>query len=515
MKQECKILILDDDKLVTSSLKSLLNLEGFNDAVIFNSPVNALEYLKNNLRNVIISDFMMEEMNGLEFLSEAKKIYPNASMILLTGYADKENAIKAINDVGLYKYIEKPWDNDELIINIKNAYERANLIERLEKSNKKLRDYSNHLEDMVREKTADILEMNERLSAVINNCADSIIVSDKTGALTEINPAAETLFGMSEDILKTKNIRELFLSQEINWNELLNGTEEKLIREIEAINVVNGKKIPVEINSAFIPAKYETESAHYVFVIRNISFQKEMDRLREDFIATLTHDLRTPSLASIQTLEYFLNGKLGNLSEKQTMLLTTMKKSHEDMLGLVNTLLEVYKYESGRLKLVKTYFKFEPLIEECINQVKTLAESKNQHIEKIFVNLDKSDVIADRNEIRRVIINLLGNAVKYTQENGNIEIKAEIEGKDVRFSVKDNGEGIYKKDIPLLFKRFSQGTQAKRSISTGLGLYLSKQIIDAHKGKIWLESDKNKGSEFFFLLPDSAVVKDEDKVWTV
>ncbi len=515
MQSECKILILDDDKLVTSSLKSLLSLEGFSDAAFFNVPSDAVRYLKNNPRDVIISDFMMEEMNGLEFLSQAKAIYPNASMILLTGYADKENAIKAINEVGLYKYIEKPWDNDELIINIKNAYERAHLIEQLEITNKKLKDYSCHLEDLVKEKTADIIEMNERLSAVINNCADAIIVSDNTGHLTEINPAAETLFGMSEDILKTKNICELFETNEINWNEVLTGREEKLLREIDAVNTVNGTKIPVEISCAFIPAKSEKDINHYVYVIRNINFQKEMERLREDFIATLTHDLRTPSLASIQTLEYFLNGKLGSLNEKQSMLLATMKKSHEDMLGLVNTLLEVYKYESGHLKLIKTPFNFEQLLEECINQVKPLAEAKNQHIEKIFTNLDSADIVADRNEIRRVIINLLGNAVKYTPSGGQIEIRAEIDDKDLRFAVKDNGEGIFKKDIPLLFKRFSQGTQAKRSISTGLGLYLSKQIIDAHGGKIWLESDKNKGSEFFFLLPDSALIKGEENVWTV
>ena len=131
------------------------------------------------------------------------------------------------------------------------------------------------------------------------------------------------------------------------------------------------------------------------------------------------------------------------------------------------------------------------------------------------MNLDSNNVLADRNELRRVIINLLGNAIKYTQEDGEIEIKAEIDGTDVRVSVKDNGEGIYKQDIPKLFKRFSQGTQEKRSISTGLGLYLSKQIIDAHGGKIWLESDKGKGSEFFFVLLDSAIAKEKDELWTV
>ena len=509
-----KILILDDDKLVTSSLKTLLMMEGFIDVVLYNSPKEAVEYLKKNPRDVIISDFMMPEMNGLEFLSEAKKLYPNASMILLTGYADKENAIRAINEVGLYKYIEKPWDNDELIINIKNAYERAHLVEELEKTNKELQKYSKHLEGLVREKTADIMEMNDRLSAVINNCADGIIIFDKNGKVIESNPACETFWGLSTGILNSKTVNELFESDEYNWKEVFDNQEEQLLREVDIVNYVNGNRIPVEISCAYIPPKEDNAEGNYVFVVRNVSFQKEMDRLREDFIATLTHDLRTPALASIQILEYFLNGKLGSLSEKQSEILSTMKKSQEDMLGLVNALLDVYKYESGRLKLVKTPFDLKKLTDECIEQVLPLAEQKKQTIEKIYKNTDAAPIVADRNEIRRVMVNLIGNAVKYTQEGGLIEVRAEIDGNDVRFSVKDNGEGIYKKDIPKLFKRFSQGTQEKRSISTGLGLYLSKQIIDAHGGKIWLESDKGKGSEFFFLLLDSVMIKDKDEIWT-
>ena len=252
MNQACKVLILDDDILVTSSLKSLLTLEGFDNAVFFNSPLNAVEYLKDNPCDVIISDFMMEEMNGLKFLSKAKELYPNASMILLTGYADKENAIKAINEVGLYKYIEKPWNNDELVISIKNAYERADLINRLESTNKRLKEYSLHLEDIVKTKTSDITKMNEYLSRIINNCADSIIVIDKTGLLTEVNPAAETLFGMSKEILKTKNIRNLFETKDNDWDNVLNSKNETILREIYALNAVEAKMIPVEISIAYI-----------------------------------------------------------------------------------------------------------------------------------------------------------------------------------------------------------------------------------------------------------------------
>ena len=119
------------------------------------------------------------------------------------------------------------------------------------------------------------------------------------------------------------------------------------------------------------------------------------------------------------------------------------------------------------------------------------------------------EILADRNEIRRVMMNLIGNAVNYTAENGKISVKTSLNGKDFMFSVKDNGIGIARADINKMFRRFSQGTQNRRSVSTGLGLYLSKQIIEAHGGKIWLESVQNKGSEFFFLLLNSAEIKNK------
>ena len=141
MYKSKKILILDDEKIVTSTLKTLLSLEGFTDAHFFNVPTEAVEFLKDNQPDVIISDFVMPEMNGLEFLKIAKEMYPDTCMILLTGYADKENAVRAINEVGLYKYIEKPWDNDDLIINIRNGIERSNLIESLKEKIKEHKIY--------------------------------------------------------------------------------------------------------------------------------------------------------------------------------------------------------------------------------------------------------------------------------------------------------------------------------------------------------------------------------------
>ena len=119
------------------------------------------------------------------------------------------------------------------------------------------------------------------------------------------------------------------------------------------------------------------------------------------------------------------------------------------------------------------------------------------------------EIFADRSELRRVICNLCGNAINYTQPEGKVVITLKNEEQDLIFSVADNGCGIPPEDIPNMFQRFSQGTSKKRSTGTGLGLYLSRQIIEAHGGKIWVESKLNKGSEFTFLLTD--VVKDKEE----
>lgn len=515
-----KIVAVDDEKMVTSAFKALFKIEGYSDTHLFNDPKEALEFLRDNKPDLIISDFVMPGMNGLEFLKEAKKLYPEVSMILLTGYADKENAIKAINETGLYKYIEKPWDNDDLMMNIKNGIERSHLLENLrnkiselEDAKKQLQNYSENLEQLVAERTAELLQANKKLSGIINYCADGIIITDGIGNIEEVNPACENMVGLSKDSLcKMKfqeiaysNVKEINSSKNNQSGEIFGLGEEQseiLLRDYYIVNTLSGIHTPVEINFAVISNDDSNKADKFVGVIRNVSEQKETERLRDDFIATLTHDMRTPLLAAIQTLRFFLEGAVGELNEKQHVLLSTMLQSNEDLLGLVNALLEVYRFESGKLELCKTAFPVKDLIEQCYNELSPLAQKKNLTFEINYEMDDNLYIMADRGEIKRVITNLCGNALNYTNKDGEIKVLAKAQNGDFIFSVTDNGNGIPQKDIPHLFKRFSQGTTAKRSTGTGLGLYLSRQIIEAHNGKIWVDSKMNKGSEFSFLLTD-------------
>ena len=509
-----KIVVVDDEKIVTSAFNTLLKVEGFSDAHFFNNPKEAIEFLKENQPDLVISDFLMPEMNGLEFLTEVKILYPEVSRILLTGYADKENAIRAINEVGLYRYIEKPWNNDDLIINIKNGIERSYLlsqlrqkISELEVAKKELEKYSHNLEQLVEERTADLRQSNAKLEGVVNYCADGIVILNEDGIIEQVNPACENLVGLvNEKIVKASIDDFLFSKKTFISKELHNVEENELfLRDFYIKNPLSNNITPVEISFARINP--DDDFKRFVGVIRDVTEQKKADRLRDDFIATLTHDLRTPLLAAIQTLKFFLDGAVGELDDRQKLLLSTMQKSNEDLLGLVNALLEVYKYDAEKLILNKSEFDIYELAEQVYNELKPLSDTKNIDFAidcadtKILINADKS-------ELRRVICNLCGNAINYTPEGGKVVITIKQEALDLIFSVSDTGCGIPTEDIPNMFQRFSQGTSKKRSAGTGLGLYLSRQIIESHGGKIWLESKVDKGSEFSFILTDTIVVNE-------
>ena len=279
-----KIVVVDDEKIVTSAFKTLLKVEGYSDAAFFNNPKEAVDYLKSEKPDLVISDFMMPEMNGLEFLTAAKKLHPEVSMILLTGYADKENAIRAINEVGLYKYIEKPWDNDDLLMNIKNGIERSHLIsdlrrtiEELEEAKSKLQAYSENLEILVAERTKELSEANAKLSGIVNYCADGIIIIDKNGCIIQVNPACENIIGMSQKSLLKMKFQEIAYSHKPEMNSSVNNPEggifglnadksEVILRDYFIVNKLSKEHIPVEISFAAISCEEDApERFHSVY----------------------------------------------------------------------------------------------------------------------------------------------------------------------------------------------------------------------------------------------------------
>jgi DNA-binding NtrC family response regulator len=142
------IVIVDDEDMVLTSLKSFLSLETEYTVKSFLNPKEALQFIEKNDVDLVLSDYLMPEMDGITFLGEVRKVHPNVPRVILTGYADKENAIKAINEVGLFQYIEKPWDNDDLLIILRNGIERKQLMKKLEQKIGEINDAYGDLQDM-------------------------------------------------------------------------------------------------------------------------------------------------------------------------------------------------------------------------------------------------------------------------------------------------------------------------------------------------------------------------------
>ncbi len=490
-----KILVLDDEAMVVKTLKTLLKLEGYNNVFDFTNAKEALLWLSSNTPSVIISDFIMPEMNGIEFLIKAKELHPDTTQILLTGYADKENAIRAINEVGIFKYIEKPWNNDDLVLNIKNGIERTNLKIQLKNKINELENLNKNLENLVNQKTKELKTTNEKLENIIKNLSEGLLVLNSNNLVEQANNAAF-------EILKTKNLIdknffELVINEK-NQNTSLNLNETLYLKDFSVVDYSKNITVPVEISLSKIDMEGQAKT---LVLIRDVTSQKENERLKDDFIATLTHDLRTPVLASLNGLDFALKGTFGELNEQLKELFSTMKRSTEDMLGLVNVLLEVYRYESGKMHLVKTDFNIKELISDCIVELKPLCVKNNIVFD--ILKVDDVEIYADRSEIKRVLFNILGNAIKHSFDMGEIIVKTEINDKDIKVSVQDFGEGLSKEDLEGLFKKFQRGTSKKRLPSTGLGLYLSRQIVETHGGTIEATGEINKGAKFTFTLKNA------------
>ncbi|MCD8488400.1 MAG: hybrid sensor histidine kinase/response regulator [Desertifilum sp.] len=229
-------------------------------------------------------------------------------------------------------------------------------------------------------------------------------------------------------------------------------------------------------------------------------------RQREDFVSRLTHDLRTPLVAADRMLNLFQQGAFGELNPGVVEVVTTMISSNQNLLKMVNQLLEVYRYEAGRKNLAFSPLDLPELLQEICQELKPLALEKQLEL-KLQINSDvenmKGKVLGDRIELRRVLTNLIGNAIKFT-DTGFVAINLKrIESPSssdrVAIEIQDTGSGISPQEQATLFERFRTGSHKRAG--SGLGLYLSRQITEAHNGTLNLSSQVGKGSVFTVKLP--------------
>jgi signal transduction histidine kinase len=239
-----------------------------------------------------------------------------------------------------------------------------------------------------------------------------------------------------------------------------------------------------------------------VTVIQDISHLKELDKMKSEFIAMVTHELRAPIAAVEQQLSVILNKMAGDVTEKQEQLLHRAKERTKGLLDLIRDLLDLSKIEAGKMVQYK-----EPLyLQEVIQRVVELmrAQAENKKIDLQFSPPSKISLIhADRNSMEGIFTNLISNAIKYTPEGGAVFVQLGEEGGFVKASVSDTGIGIKREDLSRIFDKFYRvkSSETRQIVGTGLGLSIVKSIVDAHLGSISVESEEGGGTTFTILLP--------------
>lgn len=233
---------------------------------------------------------------------------------------------------------------------------------------------------------------------------------------------------------------------------------------------------------------------------------KELDKLKDEFVSLASHELRTPMTVIKSYIWMLLEGRVGNLSEKQKSYLGKTYISTNRLINMVNDMLNISRIESGRLTIEPKALLLPSLIQEVIGEMRTRAEEQKILLTFAPPQNQVADVFADADKIKQVLINLIGNSLKFTPEGGKILIICEQKDGYVAVHVVDSGKGIKREDMDKLFKKFNMlgGNYLTKQTGqgTGLGLYLSKSLIELHKGRIWVASEgEGKGSTFSFALP--------------
>ena len=234
----------------------------------------------------------------------------------------------------------------------------------------------------------------------------------------------------------------------------------------------------------------------------------KIDRLRGEFISLVSHELRTPLNAIIGFSEILLDSLVGELTVKQKECIGDILGSGLHLLQIVNDILDLSKIEAGYIEIEKEKFNIQDEIKAAVRTITPLADKKNQQI-KIENDSAADFMVSDKGKLGQILLNLLSNASKFSDENKSIELRVRREGNTVEFSVKDNGIGIEEKDLNKLFKPFVQvdSSHSRNFEGTGLGLVICRKLVEVLGGNIWLESKAGSGTTFFFTLEDSSIAE--------
>jgi len=347
----------------------------------------------------------------------------------------------------------------------------------------------------------EALRMNaQRIRTLVNVLPLGLIITDQSGLIEAANPAALSLFGCHYQDLNNRNLSTFFSAQGLPLQFSLQGINWDKAKTQEALAVKpDGTHFPAEIAISLFST---TDAQKLMVLIEDVTARHEIERMKEEFLSMVSHDLRAP-LTSIQIfLDMMASGSYQNNQEKAVQMAGQVQASAKRLINMVNSLLDMHMIDSGRLSMFIDIVDSSDMVNEAMQSVISLAELNQV---PLLSHLPQNSVYvkADKDYVVQVLVNLISNAIKFSPKQHPVVISLEVGASLATFKVVDQGPGINEEFRKRMFNRFEQARISDRRVKggSGLGLAIAKAIVEQHGGTIGVDSQEGKGSTFWFTLP--------------
>lgn len=354
-------------------------------------------------------------------------------------------------------------------------------------------------------KVAEIGDAKAKDDAIINSIGDGVIITDSTGHILLINSIAARLLGLEQATGQSMDSRNLYddagevipIDQRPMRQALATG------QKVNSVVLASGKgetKVALSITAS--PVVQNERTIGSIQIVRDVTKEKEVDRMKTEFISIASHQLRTPLSAIKWFAEMLLHGDAGKMADEQGEYVKNISASTDRMIEMVNSLLNISRLESGRILVEPVPTDLKELVEGIIDDLKAKIEKREQRF-TVTVDDHIPQIKLDQRLIRQVYVNVISNALKYTPKGGSVTVTITQKNNEIVSQVSDTGYGIPKAEQVKVFNKFFRGSNIVQieTDGTGLGMYLTKSIIQSCNGRIWFESAEGKGTTFWFTIP--------------
>jgi len=365
------------------------------------------------------------------------------------------------------------------------------------------------LEQRVIERSTELAEVTQRTDLMVDSVQDGVYGVDSQGRVTFLNPAGARLLGARRAALLGRSAHETFHSHPLAdcYLRTIQRNALAITGIDDAYRSADGRLVPVEVSAS--PMSEGTGVRGVVVVFRDVTRRREVDRMKNEFVSLVSHELKTPLTAIRGSLGLLAGGALGELAPPATRMVEIALESSERLTRLINEILDMERIESGSMPMQIRSHDVVSLMAAAHDQVRVLAGGAGIDVD---VDVASGRVVADADRVVQTLINLVGNAIKFSPPGSTVTLSAVPDGNVILFSVRDQGRGVPENRLEVIFERFEQvdSSDAREKGGTGLGLSISRSIVERLGGRIWAENNAEGGSTFSFTLPEAPPLEQDE-----